>query len=99
VPLNHLMEDAATAEISRTQVWQWRHHGATLADGRPISAELCRQVIGEELAKTQAQVGAERFERGKYREAAQLMSELIEAEPYVEFLTLPAYERVVSAGG
>ncbi|MBI1774383.1 MAG: malate synthase A [Proteobacteria bacterium] len=99
VPLYNLMEDAATAEISRTQVWQWRHHGATLEDGRLVDKALCRKVVEEELEKTRAHVGDRRFLSGKYAEAAELMCELIEAKPYVEFLTLPAYDQLVAAGG
>ncbi len=97
VPLHHLMEDAATAEISRAQVWQWIRHRATLADGRPVDRALCRAVIAEELDKIRTTLGEARFAAGRYRDAARLMQELIEAERFPEFLTLPAYDLV--AGG
>jgi malate synthase len=99
VPLYNLMEDAATAEISRAQVWQWIHHKARLADGRTVDAPLCRQIIAEELEKTGALVGDVRFRAGRYQDAARLMRDLIEAREFAEFLTLPAYERVVAEGG
>ncbi len=99
VPLYNLMEDAATAEISRAQVWQWVKHKAHLADGRLVDAALCRQVIAEELDKTKAMVGAERFSSGRYPDAAELMRKLIEAETFTEFLTLPAYDQMVAEGG
>jgi len=97
VPIYNLMEDAATAEISRAQVWQWVRHGARIGDGGPvIDAELCRRLIEEELAKIEAMVGAETFAAGKYREAAEMFHEMITAEEFADFLTLPAYERVIT---
>ncbi|HEX6980573.1 MAG TPA: malate synthase A [Alphaproteobacteria bacterium] len=96
VPLYNLMEDAATAEISRTQVWQWLHHGARLDDGRLIDRALVRQVIDEELDKTRAMVGDEQFRNGKYHEAARLFRELSEAPECADFLTLPAYELILA---
>jgi malate synthase len=94
VPLYNLMEDAATAEISRSQVWQWIRHGATLDDGRRITRELCHQTLAEEIGKlTQAAPKGHRYE-----DAARLFRELIDAERFVEFLTLPAYEQIVRAG-
>jgi malate synthase len=93
VPLHHLMEDAATAEISRAQVWQWKH-GARLADGRTVDLALCRAVLAEELAKLRAAShGGDRYE-----DAAALFDELIAAPAFPEFLTLPAYERITAAG-
>jgi malate synthase len=97
VPLYNLMEDAATAEISRAQVWQWIRHKATLADGRVVDVATCRQIVEEELAKTRTMVGAERFDKGRYGDAAKLFRELIEAPDFVEFLTLPAYDLVFEA--
>jgi malate synthase len=91
VPLYHLMEDAATAEISRAQVWQWAH-GARLDDGRTIDLALCRTVLGEELAKLRS---ASR-DGERYEDAAELFAELIAAPTFPEFLTLPAYERVIA---
>ncbi|HZU91912.1 MAG TPA: malate synthase A [Stellaceae bacterium] len=93
VPLNHLMEDAATAEISRAQVWQWLRHGARLADGRPVERALCRAILEEELTKLRrAAIGCER-----YRDAAELLGELIEAPVFPEFLTTRAYDRIALA--
>jgi malate synthase len=81
------MEDAATAEISRAQIWQWIHHGARLEDGRAVDAELCRKLLAEELGKF-----CETRVDGRYEEAATLFRQLIEAASFPEFLTLPAYE-------
>ena len=90
----HLMEDAATAEISRTQVWQWIHRGATLEDGRPVTYELYRQLLPDELKKIEDYVGAERYANGRFEEAAEIFDRLVKDEDFVEFLTLPAYERI-----
>jgi malate synthase len=93
VPLYNLMEDAATAEISRTQVWQWVHHPkGILADGRKVTLELFRQVMAEEMDKIRKAVGEERFVAGKYALAAQLFEEIIAGDTLEEFLTLRAYE-------
>jgi malate synthase len=96
VPLYHLMEDAATAEISRTQVWQWLKHGATLEDGRIINRDLFHRIIDEELEKTRAMVGDARFKGGKYKEAAKLFRDLSEARDFADFLTLPAYDMIIA---
>ena len=93
VPLYHLMEDAATAEISRAQVWQWSHHGARLDDGRIIDPALCRRLLSEELAKWR-----ERATDGRYEDAARLFCELIEAPTFPEFLTMPAYDMIIAEG-
>ncbi len=98
VPLYHLMEDAATAEISRAQVWQWIRHQARLDDGRTVDVPLCRQIVAEELDRTRALVGADRFDAGRYQDAARLFLELIEQPQFAEFLTLPAYDRLVQEG-
>ena len=95
VPLFNLMEDAATAEISRAQLWQWVHHGASLADGRPVTAALCDEFIDAELAQVKGTVDAGRL--GAYDHAAYLMRELIKSPRFVDFLTLPAYSRVLAA--
>ncbi|MDY0324055.1 MAG: malate synthase A [Candidatus Carbobacillus sp.] len=95
VAIFNLMEDAATAEIARTQVWQWVHHPkGVLDDGRKVTAELVRSWTDEELAKIREMVGEERFERGKYEAAKTLFLDLALREDFVEFLTLPAYERL-----
>jgi malate synthase len=96
VPLFNLMEDAATAEISRAQLWQWVHHHAHLTDGRRVTAELIESEIDRELALAEIRVDATRFEA--YRHAAFLMRELVKAPHFQEFLTLPAYACVLAAG-
>ena len=98
VPLHNLMEDAATAEICRTQVWQWLCHGAKLDDGRTIDLALFRQLLDEEMEKTRNAVGAGAFETGRYADAAKLFQDLSEAEACAEFLTLPAYDKMVEEG-
>jgi len=89
VPLYNLMEDAATAEISRAQIWQWIRHRAKLEDGRTIEMALCRAVVDEELAKLHASNTS-----GGYVKAAELFRELTEAPSFPEFLTLPAYDMI-----
>ncbi|HEU5094424.1 MAG TPA: malate synthase A, partial [Reyranella sp.] len=96
VPLFNLMEDAATAEISRAQVWQWVRHDQKLEDGRPITQELVRQIVREENDKVKAQVGEEAYGRARYEDAAQLMIDLVEQPRFYEFLTLPAYDRIIA---
>jgi malate synthase len=94
VPLHHLMEDAATAEISRAQVWQWIRHGARLDDGRPISAALCNTMLTEELAK----LGPIEDGSNRYQDAAELFRELTAATAFPPFLTLSAYDRITAEG-
>jgi len=94
VPLYDLMEDAATAEISRTQIWQWLRHGASL-DGEPLSAERFRRVLAEELERVRAEIGAERFDAGRFPEARALFERVAAAPEFEEFLTLAAYEALV----
>jgi malate synthase len=95
VPIYHLMEDAATAEISRAQVWQWLHTpGTTLADGRPVTTELYRSLVPGQLEKIKAQVGEEAYSTGHYLDAARLFDRLVMSEEFVEFLTVPAYEQL-----
>lgn len=93
VPINNLMEDAATAEISRSQVWQWiRHPRGVLDDGRKVDSELFHLVLGEELGKIRQRVGEDRYATGNYDAAAALFDQLISADDFVEFLTLPGYQ-------
>lgn len=94
VPLHNLMEDAATAEISRAQVWQWRRHGAVLADGRLIDMELVSRLIAEQLAAVKSTLGEPRFAQSKFGEAARLFETLIGHQQLDDFLTLPAYDLV-----
>ena len=94
-PINNLMEDAATAEISRTQVWQWiRHPEGKLDDGRNITIQLAEQILTEELGKLKATFGNEGYANGRYTEAAELFLSLISKDEFVEFLTLPGYEKI-----
>jgi malate synthase len=95
VPLNHLMEDAATAEISRAQIWQQLHHGAKLDDGRTIDRALFRALLADELGKIQARLGPA-FRKTRFKEAARMFRDWSEAKHFVEFLTLPAYDWVVA---
>lgn len=94
VPIYNLMEDAATAEISRAQVWQWLHNGATLADGRTVDHALFNQTVAEALTQIETLVGAEKYSVGKYKEATMLFVELATAAEFSEFLTLKAYEQI-----
>ena len=95
VPLYNLMEDAATAEISRAQVWQWVHHPkGVLEDGRKVTLELFRRVMAEEMDKIRQTVGEKPFVAGKYALAAQLFDEIIAGDTLEEFLTLKAYDHL-----
>ncbi len=91
--LYNLMEDAATAEIARSQVWQWVHHGTTLHDGPRVTRELVRQIADEELARIQREAGPA-FDGGRFAEARQLFEYVALTEPFVEFLTIPAYDHI-----
>ncbi|GJM22244.1 MAG: malate synthase [Planctomycetota bacterium] len=96
VPINNLMEDAATAEISRTQIWQWIRHGASLDDGRRIDADFVRGVLAEELTKLRDRFGEETWSQSRFDEAASIFEELSTDTTCGEFLTLPAYDRILS---
>nr|WP_274433008.1 malate synthase A [Alicyclobacillus sp. ALC3] len=92
VPIFNLMEDAATAEISRAQVWQWIHQPkGVLDDGRKVTVELFRTVVQEELEKIRAAVGANTYAQGKFEQAAQLFDELSVRDEFEDFLTVPGY--------
>lgn len=93
VPIYNLMEDAATAEISRSQLWQWvNNETAVLDDGRPITAELYHELAPQVLAEIQERVGVDAYAAGKYKLAAQLFDTIITGDKFTEFLTLPAYD-------
>jgi malate synthase len=94
VPLYNLMEDAATAEISRTQVWQWLYHAKRLEDGRTIDRRLFRKTFAEEMLRIEQEVGPQRFHSGKFALAARLFQEIIEQNELEEFLTLRAYQHL-----
>src|SRR5579875_3776350 len=92
-PIHNLMEDAATAEISRAQLWQWiRHPKGVLNDGRKVTVEMYQQFKEEELEKIKQEVGEKSFAEGRFTEAAELFDRLIQNDEFVDFLTLPGYE-------
>jgi len=91
VPLYNLMEDAATAEISRSQVWQWLKYGAALADGRKITPQLYDEMLPQELARIEKEIGTARFKAGHFDQATKLFTQMSKSPAFVEFLTLPAY--------
>jgi malate synthase len=90
--INSLMEDAATAEISRTQIWQWVHHGVTLEDGREVTHELVRELLDEETAKIHASVGDEVWRQGRPEETRQIFERSALSRELLEFFTLEAYD-------
>jgi malate synthase len=94
VPIYNLMEDAATAEISRTQIWQWLHHGAKLSDGRRVTPELVRNLLASQLEHIRSVVGNSRYEKGKFPLAAELFERLLVSDTLPEFLTQSAYEYI-----
>jgi malate synthase len=94
VPLYNLMEDAATAEICRSQVWQWLRHKAKLDDGRPVEESVVRAIISEEMAKLKQVLGADRYGSGHFEEAIELFLQVATPPEFIDFLTLPAYQRV-----
>ena len=93
VAIFNLMEDAATAEISRSQIWQWLHNDIALAEGPRVTKDLVEQIIGEELGKIQAQLGSG-YDDNQYEQARSLFTDVALADDYIDFLTLPAYERM-----
>ncbi|MGH7152121.1 MAG: malate synthase, partial [Planctomycetota bacterium] len=95
VPLYDLMEDAATAEISRTQVWQWVRHGARLEDGRPLEESRVRRTLEEQMERMRGDLGSSRFEAGRFGPARDLFERLILSPQLEDFLTLPAYEHLL----
>ena len=98
VPLYNLLEDAATSEISRTQVWQWLKNRVTLEDGRTLTPELYGQVFDEEVGAVRARLAEEGVGAGRYELAARLFDEMIRSEELPEFLTLSAYEELMKMG-
>src|SRR5262249_42629945 len=95
VPIFNLMEDAATCEISRAQLWQWVHQaGGVLEDGRKVNTELFRRTTDEELAKIRGDLGAGAFERGQFGAAREIFDDLVTRDDLVDFLTLLAYDRL-----
>ncbi len=94
VPIYNLMEDAATAEISRAQLWQWSHHGARLKDGTVLTVQRVVDAIPGVLDKLRKQIGPARFDAGKFDLAARLFREMTEAAEFPEFLTVAAYDYI-----
>jgi malate synthase len=96
VPLYNLMEDAATAEISRAQVWQWLYHRARLADGREVTQEIFDAVLKDEMEKVRDAIGPAVYDKGRFPEAIELFRDMSLAHDFAEFLTLPAYKLILS---
>ena len=94
VPIHHLMEDAATAEISRAQLWQWVRHECRMKDLRTVSLKLVRELQQEQLARIRAEVGAAAFSAGHYARAAELLDQLTANPEFEPFLTLTAYREI-----
>lgn len=94
--LFNLMEDAATAEISRSQVWQWIHYSVRLKEGPQITEELVEKYLAEELEKIRAVLGPDRYDKGRFDEAVDLFKQVSLGQEYEEFLTLPAYRHITS---
>lgn len=96
VPIFHLMEDVATAEISRAQIWQWIHHPAgKLKNGEKITENLVKQLIEEEMTVLEKSLGKTRMEQGKFTESKALLLEMVEKQDFEEFMTIPAYEIII----
>jgi malate synthase len=93
VGIHNLMEDAATAEISRSQIWQWVHNGSTLEDGTVVTEDLVREVLDQEMARIREQVGSD-FDRRAFQQGRELFEEVALADDFADFLTLPAYDVV-----
>ena len=95
VGINNLMEDAATAEISRSQIWQWLHNGVTLDDtGEQVTHDLVARILDEETEAIRTAIGDDAFAAGRYQEARELFERVAVADEFVDFLTLPAYDIV-----
>jgi malate synthase len=94
VPIYNLMEDAATAEISRAQVWQWLHLKAKLDDGREVTPKMFKDALKGEMERVRGEVGEKAFDGGRFKEATQLFSDMSLAVEFEEFLTLPAYKLI-----
>ncbi|MGM3174368.1 malate synthase A [Dickeya lacustris] len=92
VPIYGLMEDAATAEISRTSIWQWIRHGKTLSDGRVVTKVLFRQMLAQEMQVIRRELGDARFDGGRFEEAGRLMEQITTQDALIDFLTLPGYD-------
>lgn len=96
VPIYGLMEDAATAEISRASIWQWIQHGKSLSNGKLVTKQLFKDMLVEELANVKQEVGSDRFTHGKFTQAAVLLEDITTSDELVDFLTLPGYEMLTA---
>jgi malate synthase len=92
VPLYNLMEDAATAEISRAQIWQWLRHKVILSDGRTVTPDLFKSLLDDEMSKLRETLGEAAFGGGRFKEAIALFEKMSLSETFDEFLTIPAYD-------
>ena len=92
--INNLMEDAATAEISRSQIWQWIRHRSTLDNGETVTRELVLRYLDEELAKIHAEVGDEVWKKGRPEETREVFERVALSDDLPEFLTLVAYDKL-----
>jgi malate synthase len=90
----NLMEDAATAEISRSQLWQWLHNGVVTEEGTPVTAETIHNIADEELARMRSEFGEENYSIGRFEEARSLLEQVAISDEFPDFLTLPAYELI-----
>ncbi len=94
VPIYNLMEDAATAEISRAQIWQWLKYGATLDNGVQVTRPFFARALKEEMARVKKEIGARAYARGRFPEAIKLFRDISVAGEFAEFLTIPAYKLI-----
>jgi malate synthase len=94
VAINNLMEDAATAEISRSQIWQWIHNSVRLDDGTPVTADLVGRIEDEELAKIRATLGDEAWGQSRFDDARKLFERVALADDFADFLTTAAYDSI-----
>jgi malate synthase len=94
VPIYGLMEDAATAEISRASMWQWRHHGVELETGKVVDEPLIERLIAEECITVRSELGEKRYDSGRFDEATKILAELVLSDQFEPFLTLPAYKTI-----
>jgi malate synthase len=94
VPIYNLMEDAATAEISRAQIWQWLQDGATLENGTKVTPEFFRRALGEETLRVKEELGDEVYAQNRFPEAIALFRDLSLGDTFLPFLTTPAYKLI-----
>ena len=94
VPIYNLMEDAATAEICRAQIWQWAHHGSKLSDGRTVTTEFIHSATREQIEKLRQELGPDQFKTRRFQEAAQIFEKMMTNPDFPDFLTLSAYDYI-----